>query len=224
MQGSYRRFVATMAHSTQRCREATGGKAPRKQLATKAAYRPKSSPMERDIAKLFLQEHLNDVAFIVGPERSRLPGHKAILAARCPKFEALFSGGFGDSSATEDELPDVNTTAFTAMLDYIYSGDMSCFNELAPDTLAATFALADEYILPLLRVGCKFAFTERMQPTNACETLPIVSGRPECAELAQICEQYIADYFHDFSKESLKVLTEDLDLLLAVLKNGIAPK
>lgn len=48
-----------------------------------------------------------------------------------------------------------------------------------------------------------------------------MSGRPEFVDLARICEQYIADCFHDFSKESLKVLAEDFDLLLAVLKYGI---
>lgn len=83
--------------------------------------------MKRDISKIFLKEHLSDVTFIVGPERTPLPGHKAILAARCPKFEGLFSGGFGDSSAAEIELPDVDTLAFTAMLNYIYTNEVSGF-------------------------------------------------------------------------------------------------
>lgn len=77
-----------------------------------------------DIAKMFLNEHLSDVHFIVGPDRTRYPGHRAILAARCPKLGGLLSGHFEDSAAAEIELPNVNSTNFKYILEFIYTDNV----------------------------------------------------------------------------------------------------
>lgn len=63
---------------------------------------------------------------------------------------------------------------------------MSCLDGLAPDTLAATFALADEYILPPLKVGCTgaflgqvrcTAFTDHVRPASHHGFIRIVEAR-----------------------------------------------
>lgn len=76
----------------------------------------KSSLKER-FAFLFNNELLSDVRFIVGKGRQaqRIPAHKFVLAAGSAVFDAMFNGGMATTS-TEIELPDVEPSAFLALL------------------------------------------------------------------------------------------------------------
>lgn len=111
-------------------RRSTGGKAPRKQLATRSEQTKKPAaavkeaprrPMGDDISKFLLNDHLSDVSLVVGAERRRFLGHRTILAARSPRFEGLFSGTFADSSSKEIEILDHEPGPFGVMLEFIYT-------------------------------------------------------------------------------------------------------
>ena len=76
---------------------------------------------QRDCFKFLLKnEEMSDVVFVVGEEKSRLPAHSFLLAARSPVFKAMFYGEMKESSRTnnnhEVEVPDIDAEAFIEML------------------------------------------------------------------------------------------------------------
>jgi len=67
-------------------------------------------------------EKFADVHFIVGQSRSRVPGHKSILAARSDVFAAMLFGGMKESLETADiPVPDLPVEAFQNVLWYLYT-------------------------------------------------------------------------------------------------------
>lgn len=81
----------------------------------------KSSLKER-FSYLFNNEILSDVHFLVGkdPGAQRIPAHKLILTAGSAVFDAMFNGTLA-TRAPEVELPDVEPTAFLALLRYSHT-------------------------------------------------------------------------------------------------------
>ncbi|PSN57673.1 hypothetical protein C0J52_05425 [Blattella germanica] len=70
-------------------------------------------------ASLYDSEAGSDVEFIVGPEKWRFPGHRAVLSAANPVFQALLDGPM----ATHDNtipIEDVDGRAFDNVLRYLY--------------------------------------------------------------------------------------------------------
>ncbi|PNF42920.1 hypothetical protein B7P43_G11846 [Cryptotermes secundus] len=68
---------------------------------------------------LFDSEAGSDVVFLVGPEQWRFPGHKAILAATNPVFQAMLNGPMA-SQDTTIPIEDVDGRAFDNLLRYLY--------------------------------------------------------------------------------------------------------
>lgn len=68
---------------------------------------------------LFDSEAGSDVVFLVGPEQWRFPGHKAVLAATNPVFQAMLNGPMA-SEDTTIPIEDVDGRAFDNLLRYLY--------------------------------------------------------------------------------------------------------
>lgn len=64
---------------------------------------------------LFDSEAGSDVVFLVGPEQWRFPGHKAVLAATNPVFQAMLNGPMA-SQDTTIPIEDVDGRAFDNLL------------------------------------------------------------------------------------------------------------
>jgi hypothetical protein len=64
---------------------------------------------------LFDSEAGSDVIFLVGPEQWRFPGHKSVLAAANPVFEAMLNGPMA-SPDTTIPIVDVEGRAFENLL------------------------------------------------------------------------------------------------------------
>lgn len=68
---------------------------------------------------LFDSEAGSDVIFLVGPDLWRFPGHRAVLAAANPVFEAMLHGPMA-SHETTIPIEDVDGRAFENLLRYLY--------------------------------------------------------------------------------------------------------
>ena len=64
---------------------------------------------------MYNNETGSDVIFIVGPEKWRFPGHKNVLAAASPVFEAMFDG-FWDTKDAAIHIVDVEGKGFDNLL------------------------------------------------------------------------------------------------------------
>nr|XP_009933383.1 PREDICTED: rho-related BTB domain-containing protein 1 isoform X2 [Opisthocomus hoazin] len=73
--------------------------------------------------------------------------HKPLLICSCEWMSAMFGGSFIESSNSEVVLPNINKTSMQAVLDYLYTKQLSSSQEL--DTLEL-IALANRFCLPHL--------------------------------------------------------------------------
>ncbi|XP_050754796.1 rho-related BTB domain-containing protein 1 isoform X2 [Gymnogyps californianus] len=87
----------------------------------------------------------SDVTFKL--DDGTINAHKPLLICSCEWMSAMFGGSFIESSNSEVVLPNINKTSMQAVLDYLYTKQLSSSQEL--DTLEL-IALANRFCLPHL--------------------------------------------------------------------------
>ncbi|XP_019363451.1 PREDICTED: rho-related BTB domain-containing protein 1 isoform X3 [Gavialis gangeticus] len=87
----------------------------------------------------------SDVTFKL--DDGSINAHKPLLICSCEWMSAMFGGSFVESSNSEVVLPTINKTSMQAVLDYLYTKQLSSSQEL--DTLEL-IALANRFCLPHL--------------------------------------------------------------------------
>ncbi len=121
---------------------------------------------------MFNSEVLADVHFLVGRERSqqRIPAHRFVLSVGSAVFDAMFNSEL----ATKDDevsLPDVEPTAFLALLRFLYSDEV----QIGPETVMTTLYTAKKYAVPALEKHCVDFLKSNLTPDNAFMLLTQVS-------------------------------------------------
>nr|XP_034993968.1 rho-related BTB domain-containing protein 1 isoform X2 [Zootoca vivipara] len=111
------------------------------QEITKAFHVRKANRIKECLSK----ETFSDVTFKL--EDGNINAHKPLLICSCEWMSAMFGGSFIESSNTEVVLPNINKTSMQAVLDYLYTKQLSSSQEL--DTLEL-IALANRFCLPHL--------------------------------------------------------------------------
>ncbi|CEF65919.1 Speckle-type POZ protein [Strongyloides ratti] len=119
-----------------------------------------------DYLKL-LDGTLTDFVIKVGSQEIRT--HKAILAARSPVFEAMFSHqDTSESKSGSVVIEDIEYDVFKELVIFIYSGKIATNKkELAADLMIA----ADKYGLIELRNHCELSLIKSLSCENVCQLL-----------------------------------------------------
>lgn len=172
----------------------------------------KTSVKER-ITFLFNNEILSDVYFLVGkgPQRRRIPAHKFILSVGSAVFDAMFNGGIATQSE-EVELPDVEPSAFLALLRFLYTDDV----QIGPETVMTTLYTAKKYAVPTLEKACVDFLKTNLSPDNAFMLLSQARlfDEPQLAALCLDCidkntaEAINAEGFTDIDYDTLNVVLQ----------------
>ncbi|XP_064613902.1 BTB/POZ domain-containing protein 6-like isoform X2 [Liolophura sinensis] len=113
-------------------------------------------------------EHLMDIQFRFVEETplQTARAHRLILAVRSPVFEAMFYGPLADG-ADHVDITDIDSSAFRAMLRYIYTDDVDL---LRKDVLGIIKA-SHKYCVPGLTDKCSEYLVNTVTMYNACELL-----------------------------------------------------
>uniref|UniRef100_A0A8D2LNV8 Rho related BTB domain containing 1 n=2 Tax=Varanus komodoensis TaxID=61221 RepID=A0A8D2LNV8_VARKO len=111
------------------------------QEITKAFHVRKANRIKECLSK----ETFSDVTFKL--EDGNINAHKPLLICSCEWMSAMFGGSFVESSSSEVVLPNINKASMQAVLDYLYTKQLSPSQEL--DTLEL-IALANRFCLPHL--------------------------------------------------------------------------
>ncbi|RWS27238.1 BTB/POZ domain-containing protein 6-like protein [Leptotrombidium deliense] len=127
----------------------------------------KNSVRERNAA-MFNNSLMSDITFVVGQmgSQQRIPSHKYVLSIGSSVFHAMFHGGLAEKSA-EIEIPDVEPSAFLALLRYLYCDDIC----LEADNVLATLYAAKKYLVPHLARACVEFLEISLSAKNACVLL-----------------------------------------------------
>ncbi|CAB01179.1 BTB domain-containing protein [Caenorhabditis elegans] len=168
------------------------------------------------IEHMYCNETLADVFFVVGIDdsRQRIPAHKFVLSIGSVVFDAMFNGGLtpkNTEEALEIELPDVEPSAFLALLKFLYSDEV----KIEAESVMTTLYTAKKYAVPAMEKECVRFLKQRLVPDNAFMMLSQAKLFDE-PDLMQKCLEVI-------DKNTLEALngegfTEiDLDTLCEVL-------
>ena len=172
----------------------------------------KTSVKER-LAYLFNTEIMSDIHFLVGkpPNVQQIPAHKFVLSVGSAVFDAQFNGPM----ATRDsviEIPDVEPSAFLALLKFLYSDEVT----IGPETVMTTLYTAKKYAVPALEKACVEFLKRNLSSDNAFMLLTQARLFDE-PQLAALCLESIdkstsealnADGFTDIDHETLCVVLE----------------
>ncbi|XP_062896915.1 BTB/POZ domain-containing protein 9 isoform X2 [Mobula hypostoma] len=122
--------------------------------------------LSEHVGALIHGEEYSDVTFLV--EKKRFAAHRVILAARCQYFRALLYGGMRESHPqAEIPLPDTPAEAFTKLLKYIYTGQVTLTNE-KEEVLLDFLGLAHKYGFPELEAATSEYLCTILSIGNVC--------------------------------------------------------
>ncbi|XP_060711332.1 BTB/POZ domain-containing protein 9 [Hemiscyllium ocellatum] len=129
--------------------------------------------LSEHVGALIHREEYSDVTFLV--EKKRFTAHRVILAARCQYFRALLYGGMREAhSQAEIPLEDTPAEAFTMLLKYIYTGQVTLSNE-KEEILLDFLSLAHKYGFPELEDATSEYLCTILSINNVCMVYDVAS-------------------------------------------------
>lgn len=138
--------------------------------------------VQKNLQIFFKSQEFCDVTFTVG--NTEFHGHKVILAANSPVFEAMFKTEMTERIEKTVKIQDVDVVTFEAFLTYIYTGSIAKMEEIVEDLLV----VADKYQVLSLRNLCETHIADHLDKENAVKYLLVA-------------------YLHNFEELKTKALT-----------------
>ena len=133
-------------------------------IAMQYNWQSSKPTLKERILFMFNNEIMADVHFVVGRGSStqRIPAHKFVLSIGSAVFDAMFNGGMATKS-DDVELPDVEASAFLALLRFLYSDEV----HIGPETVMTTLYTAKKYAVPALEKACVDFLKRNLSSDNA---------------------------------------------------------
>ena len=141
--------------------------------------------IEDHVKNFFNNEEFHDVIFLV--EGQRVFGHKMILSSVSDCFRAMFTAGFREASDMEIEIPDCSHAGFLAVMEYIYTGNVSIQGD---QLVIEVLELADRFFLNHLKQMCE-DMLQKIVNADSVEYLLSVAQRANSMQLQAVCEHFM---------------------------------
>ncbi|XP_014405212.1 PREDICTED: kelch repeat and BTB domain-containing protein 6 [Myotis brandtii] len=153
-----------------------------------------------------------------GPGTGRLFScNRNVLAAACPYFKSMFTGGMYESQQANVTMHDVDAESFEVLVEYCYTGRVS----LSEANVERLYAASDMLQLEYVREACASFLARRLDLANCTAILKFADAFGH-RKLRSQAQSFIAHNFKQLSQmgpireETLADLT--LAQLLAVLR------
>lgn len=176
-------------------------------------WQSQKTTVKERLAFLYNTDTMADVHFLIGkdPNTQLVPAHKFVLSMSSAVFDALFNGGM---ATTENviQIPDVEPSAFLALLKFVYTDEV----QIGPETVMTTLYAAKKYDVPALERACVEFLKRNLSSDNAFMLLTQARLFDE-QQLAALCletidknttEALIADGFTDIDINTLCAVLE----------------
>jgi len=167
------------------------------------AFKKCSSTLQSDLRQLLKNSSFSDVSLKIGDTVIR--AHKAILSARCSKFNGMFTANMKEAHQAEIEIKYEHPQIFSLMLEFLYGDTIAISDE---ETALELLCLADEYLLWNLRELCEFEIIKYVTVSNAARLFEI-AYKHNASVLKSYCKSFILTRYQRFLncrefKEELK--------------------
>ncbi|XP_050070083.1 kelch-like protein 20 [Anopheles maculipalpis] len=164
------------------------------------------------------KKHLVDCSFRVGEDIYH--GHKLILSAASPVFEAMFYGALAEKQTVK--IADIKSRVFERMLDYIYVGTIDFESVHNIEELLELYYCAEKYMIDSLHEKCVSYFGKNIKPNNVLKILDI-AYRMNLDDIIYSCMCVLKHFFssgmslsniilernHHLSKNCVDLILED---------------
>ncbi|KAJ6846609.1 BTB/POZ domain-containing protein [Iris pallida] len=139
-------------------------------------------------------EH-SDVNIYVEGHGFLAASHKLILSLWSAPFAKMFTNGMVESSSSDISFSDVSVEAFSAMLQFMYSGELEMDREGMSSLLIPLLLLADRFGVIFLQRECCNCLLEFLSEDTVCPILQAVSSVPSCKLLEETCKRNFSMHF-----------------------------
>eukprot|EP00877_Chromochloris_zofingiensis_P000485 jgi/Chrzof1/10437/UNPLg00364.t1 len=139
---------------------------------------------------------LADVTFVV--EGREFYAHRIALLASSEAFRAMFNGGYREKEASSINIPNIPYDVFSAMMQYIYTGQVEVKIELARGLLEAS----DQYLLEGLKRLCEMAIAQALSVDNLTDVFAL-SEAYSAPQLGKQCVLFALEHYDDIIKGSI---------------------
>ncbi|VIO90663.1 Ring canal kelch protein, putative [Brugia malayi] len=130
-----------------------------------------------------------------GSRDVKIVAHRAVLAAGCPYFSAMFSGAMKESKQENIFLKGIDGTSLLALIDYMYSGRLT-INEQNVQSLLTTGSLLQ---MACVRDACSRFLLEQLDPSN-CLGIANFAVAHGCTQLAHAATTFVQQHFNHVVK------------------------
>jgi len=121
-----------------------------------------------DMEKLASMDALSDVVIICGGEKFK--AHRAVLAARSPVFEAMFTHEMAEKSSGQVKIPNFKSNEMRDFLHFLYHAKLESFEHSVK-----LLDLADKYQVATLKELCVDHLMSQVTKDNAMEMLQLAN-------------------------------------------------
>uniref|UniRef100_A0A182YE52 BTB domain-containing protein n=1 Tax=Anopheles stephensi TaxID=30069 RepID=A0A182YE52_ANOST len=182
------------------------------------AKEPQPTDFDQRFNEWRKKKHLVDCSFRVGEDVYH--GHKLILSAASPVFEAMFYGALAEKQTVK--IADIKPLVFERMLDYIYVGTIDFESVQNIEELLELYYCAEKYMIDSLHEKCVSYFGKNIKPNNVLKILDI-AYRMNLDDIIYSCMCVLKHFFssgmslsniilernHHLSKNCVDLILED---------------
>ncbi|GBN25831.1 Speckle-type POZ protein [Araneus ventricosus] len=171
-----------------------------------------------------LKSMYNDALFtdtVLRTPTHEFPVHKAILSARSPVFNRMFSTDMMENNNGCVEITDFEDDTVHRMLLYMYTDSLKDLELEGADEL---YKIAEKYDIPSLKSSCSYFLKENLYQTNACGVL-FLADQHNDVDLKIAAQKYIISQSDQFfeSQEWEDFMSAHLKLAADVMLKKICP-
>lgn len=133
---------------------------------------------------------LTDVELVFDPVSESLRAHRAVLAAWCKPFKAMFTNGMRESCEWRVVLREVDPSAMRSLLQYLYTGNV----RISQGLVLPLLAVANRFEVITLKECCEEYIMRQLAVVNCCE-LCVAAERHACERLQSLAIDFVVQNF-----------------------------